>query len=244
MKTTRNKAASPSAALHERTRVRPAPLQHIGYGIRADAAASASTCTLSRPPSMHELSQQVSSMDLVQGSAEGQVPAAGTRAEQDCCPQRGGESPQRRQPQRIGCSMKAPSAMLVPRAAPTLCCDNRASMTSGHPIAVRCSGAANLGRPPVTEGEACPTFIDSSGEIMEVLLCCRLTSRTIQTPSAFCMSDDRLSTGDVLRLWVPEWQHAAISGELWQRSAWRVLSGEHLPCRLSWRSVPGVALTR
>ncbi len=32
-----------------------------------------------------------------------------------------------------------------------------------------CSGAASLGRPPISEGDACPTFIDeSSGEIMEV----------------------------------------------------------------------------
>ena len=33
------------------------------------------------------------------------------------------------------------------------------------------SGAAKLGRPPISEGETCPTFIDeSSGEIMEVCL--------------------------------------------------------------------------
>ena len=38
---------------------------------------------------------------------------------------------------------------------------------------VRCarSGAASLGRPPISEGDACPTFIDeSSGEIMEVCI--------------------------------------------------------------------------
>ena len=50
------------------------------------------------------------------------------------------------------------------------------------------SGTASLGRPPISEGDACPTFIDeSSGEIMEV---CVAAQNTVQQHAGLLLVSD------------------------------------------------------